>query len=407
MNVTSNLNAANMSAGRTLFIVALMFRHRIRYAIERFLYTGKVDEGLAKTIESNLSTLRQSKVVALPRVSSEAAMVSLLRQQQHAATSHSADRQFAVPPSPSLSTTSLSGLAASDGAGVAYGETFTAAELQRLAIALPEEATSSSSSSSLPSSATAARESTTPSSSAHARPMWPYALPRNKLGKRICGCPEASTCVHKNALGKPLASYEAAYAEWRTATDRKCLLALAVWLLARKFVPKDHTLLRRATAVAVQLSCGLMPQLVVLYKATAAVDARASFWPRIAFRTAACYLITVFASHATCSLPAAMVQACGQFKYPSIPPLLQDGPSAPPPSPPSSSAVAIERASPQPTAIEILAQAWRDTPRATLRMIRFYGILFLIIRPLMRMKNPFRKSAQVCTFYSLLEMNRA
>ena len=39
--------------------------------------------------------------------------------------------------------------------------------------------------------------------------------------------------------------------------------------------------------------------------------------------------------------------------------------------------------------------ALRETPRVTYRLLRFYTILFLIIRPLIRFKNPFRKSGQV------------
>jgi hypothetical protein len=37
----------------------------------------------------------------------------------------------------------------------------------------------------------------------------------------------------------------------------------------------------------------------------------------------------------------------------------------------------------------------RETPGVTLKLLRFYGILFLIIRPLIRMKNPWRKRFEI------------
>ncbi len=48
------------------FVVALLWRHRIRYAVERFLYTGKVDEGVQKTIEMNVSSVTSDRPIALP-----------------------------------------------------------------------------------------------------------------------------------------------------------------------------------------------------------------------------------------------------------------------------------------------------------------------------------------------------
>jgi hypothetical protein len=47
---------------QTLFVLAILWRHRIRYAFDKFLWTGKVDEGVAKTISSNLSQLQGAKV---------------------------------------------------------------------------------------------------------------------------------------------------------------------------------------------------------------------------------------------------------------------------------------------------------------------------------------------------------
>jgi hypothetical protein len=47
---------------QTLFVLAILWRHRLRYAFDKFLWTGKVDEGVAKTISSNLSTLQGTKV---------------------------------------------------------------------------------------------------------------------------------------------------------------------------------------------------------------------------------------------------------------------------------------------------------------------------------------------------------
>ncbi len=42
---------------QTVFILALIWRHRIRYMFEKFLWTGKVDEGVAKTLRSNALSL--------------------------------------------------------------------------------------------------------------------------------------------------------------------------------------------------------------------------------------------------------------------------------------------------------------------------------------------------------------
>jgi hypothetical protein len=44
-----------------------------------------------------------------------------------------------------------------------------------------------------------------------------------------------------------------------------------------------------------------------------------------------------------------------------------------------------------PSIQDIMSQMWKDTPGVTFKLLRFYAILFLVIRPLVRMKNPFRR----------------
>jgi hypothetical protein len=156
----------------------------------------------------------------------------------------------------------------------------------------------------------------------------------------------------------------------------------------------------------------LMPQLVVLYKLTSQLDSTSNLPLKLLLRVLACYSITYFASHETISLPHAMVQASRQFKFPAIPPLIES-PEVPdetvPATPvalPSSSAedsgphfteLSLSQVQPTrvPTVRDIVLSVLKDTPRVTLRVLRFYSLLFLVIRPLARMKNPFRKSAQV------------
>jgi hypothetical protein len=167
------------------------------------------------------------------------------------------------------------------------------------------------------------------------------------------------------------------------------------------------------------------------------------------FRSLACFAIVIFASHKTISLGHAMVQASRQFKFPAIYPLIEthtasassESSSAPTslsvlnnvsdfassssalggvpganglaassavtltslaPSSSSSSSSALTVQKPAPTVREIVLSVLRETPKVTLRLFRFYGILFLVIRPLIRMKNPFRNGPQVCDFRLLL-----
>jgi hypothetical protein len=242
---------------QTLFILALIFRHRLRYAVERFIYTGKIDEGVSKTLQSNIQSLTQpDKVMALPRVSSEAAMVHLIRQQQvqqQPKQSIDTSNMMFQPPSPSLSTMG------------AYSEV----QPLHLDSDAPVEQASGSAATGGKASDTALGQTRIP------RRDWPFALPTNKLGFRMCGCAEINPCSHKDSQGKPLPSYaclavdpsrftcfdlilgiryETAYAAWRSRLDRRCLFAVIVWLSARRFLRKDQTLFRRAAAVAVELS---------------------------------------------------------------------------------------------------------------------------------------------------------
>ncbi len=48
--------------------------------------------------------------------------------------------------------------------------------------------------------------------------------------------------------------YEEAYTTWRRRIDKRTLVAMLVWLVAQKLLPKDNTLVRRAAAVFVQLA---------------------------------------------------------------------------------------------------------------------------------------------------------
>jgi hypothetical protein len=68
--------------------------------------------------------------------------------------------------------------------------------------------------------------------------------------------------------------------------------------------------------------------------------------------------------------------------------------SSAPSSSSSSSSLTVQKTAP--TVREIVLSVLRETPKVTLRLFRFYGILFLVIRPLIRMKNPFRNGPQVC-----------
>lgn len=49
----------------------------------------------------------------------------------------------------------------------------------------------------------------------------------------------------------------------------------------------------------------------------------------------------------------------------------------------------------QPSTMDLIKSILRETPGVTLKLFRFYGILFLIIRPLIRMKNPWRKRFEI------------
>ncbi len=86
-----------------------------------------------------------------------------------------------------------------------------------------------------------------------------------------------------------------------------------------------------------------------------------------------------------------MVAAGRQFKFPCIPMLV-----SPPAALEASSDAPSETTPPNPSFRAVIAAMLRDTPSVTFKLARFYGILFCVIRPLVRMKNPFRNGAQVC-----------
>lgn len=93
---------------QTVFVLALLWRHRIRYAFEKFLWTGKVDEGLAgvkQTLQSNLSS---DKLVALPRIASDVSLCQTVPA--------SPKPNMVVTPSQSLSATSAAGTAGASSA---------------------------------------------------------------------------------------------------------------------------------------------------------------------------------------------------------------------------------------------------------------------------------------------------
>ena len=87
-----------------------------------------------------------------------------------------------------------------------------------------------------------------------------------------------------------------------------------------------------------------------------------------------------------------MVAAGRQFKFPCIPMLV-----APPVLEASDAPSATITAAPKGSSFRaVIAAMLRDTPSVTFKLARFYGLLFCVIRPLVRMKNPFRNGTQVC-----------
>jgi hypothetical protein len=71
------------------------------------------------------------------------------------------------------------------------------------------------------------------------------------MGTRLCGCPEVERCVHKDASGKPLPSYDEAYKNWRRRTDLRAAAATLLWFLGRKLLPEGS--IRRIAAALIQL----------------------------------------------------------------------------------------------------------------------------------------------------------
>ncbi len=200
---------------QNVFVSALLWRHRIRYAVEQFLWTGKMEQGFKKTVESNLAqppsisnlsaTLTGAgpsqtpdrieaaqTVISLPRVSSEAALVSLQRQQQRAASP--------PPPSP------------------------------QAALADADE-----------------------------KAVLPYLLPTNKMGYRFCGCHESKSCIHKVRFECVCASH----ACWGTLY---CICHRSVGFRTLRANRYPATRLRMASGANVQIvglfwpwQCGFWP----------------------------------------------------------------------------------------------------------------------------------------------------
>ena len=200
------------------------------------------------------------QVVPLPRVSSELLLARLAyhenNRREHGDSSAS-DAAFGLTPlQTNFSTLSATSSSLSSPLSVTLPD-HLASSASNSAIATPVSVSPSPLSPLPTPSASSSSSSSSSSSALHALP---YALPSNKMGSRICGCPEISACLHKDPLtGKPLPSYEVAYAAWRHRTDFRALLSTVVWVIAQKLMPKkglaflDGAWIRRAAAVFIQL----------------------------------------------------------------------------------------------------------------------------------------------------------
>jgi hypothetical protein len=159
------------------------------------------------------------------------------------------------------------------------------------------------------------------------------------------------------------------------------------------------------------------------------IDSKLPLPFRLFSRSVSAFTLLVIASHPVVSMPHAMATAARQFRFPSIPPLMTTDQVVPPGDAPVRRGSTADR--PELTAVETapsareivrflfaveisrmtrsnecdvfarfmwvfqLASVWRETPGVTFRLLRFYSLLFLVIRPLIRFKNPFRHGTQV------------